>query len=232
VAVTLQAADMGDTTTMNETLIAAGSAVSVLVVEQAESHSEESKINIRGIEELVADKGYLSGAVLKRVKNYGVHSYIPEKRQKGKRRWAGKADEQQAAYENRRRVRGNYGKRLLKRRSELVERSFAHCYETGGLRRCHLRGRENILKRQLIHVGAFNLSLILRKILGAGTPRELKNKATRLFLQIFRLLTCRNRPQNAVGARTASVLNTAAADRSIRPRCRIFWNSATSTTGC
>jgi hypothetical protein len=62
----------------------------------------------------------------------GVRSYIPEKRQKGKRRWQGKADEQQATYDNRRRVQGDYGKSLLKRRSELVERSFAHCYETGG----------------------------------------------------------------------------------------------------
>ena len=231
-AVTLQPADKGDTTPMNETLIEAGMAVAELVVEQAGSHSEESKINIRGIEELVADKGYLSGAVLQRVKSYGVRSYIPEKRQMGKRSWAGKADEQQATYENRRRVRSDYGKRLLKRRSELVERSFAHCYETGGLRRCHLRGRENILKRQLIHVGAFNLSLILRKILGAGTPRELKNKATRLVLHIFRLLTCRNQLQSTVGARTTSVLNTTAADRPIQQRCRIFWNSATSTTGC
>jgi hypothetical protein len=100
------------------------------------------------------------------------------------------------------------------------------------LRRCHLRGRENILKRQLIHVGAFNLSLILRKILGAGTPRELKNRATRLLLQIFRLLTCWNRPKSAVAARTTSVRNTTAADRSIHQRCRTFWNSATSTTGC
>jgi transposase len=232
VAVTLQAADLGDTTTMDATLIEAGMAVAELVVEQAESHSEESKINIRGIEELVADKGYLSGAVLKRVKSYGVRSYIPEKRQKGKRRWAGNADEQQATYENRRRVQGDYGKRLQKRRSELVERSFAHCYETGGLRRCHLRGRENILKRQLIHVGAFNLSLILRKILGAGTPRELKNKATRLFLRIFRLLTCRNWPKSSVAVRTTSVLNTTVANRSIRQHCRTFWNLATSTTDC
>ena len=76
-------------------------------------------------------------------------------------------------------MRGEYGKSLLRRRGELIERSFAHCYETGGMRRCHLRGRENILKRQLVHVGAFNLSLILRKLLGAGTPRELKNRAGR-----------------------------------------------------
>jgi hypothetical protein len=52
------------------------------------------------------------------------------------------------------------------------------------MRRCHLRGRENILKRQLVHVGAFNLSLVLRKLLGAGTPRELKNRAGRLFSRV------------------------------------------------
>jgi len=166
-------------------MIATGCAVSVLVIDQAESPIKESNINIRGIEELVADKDYLSCAVLKRVKYHGVCSHIPEKRQKGKRRWAGKAEEQRATYENRQRIRGDYGKRLLKRRSELVERSFAHCYETDGLWRCHLRGRENILKRQLIHVRAFNLSLILRKILGAGTPRELKNRATRLVCGYF-----------------------------------------------
>ncbi len=70
----------------------------------------------------------------------------------------------------------------------MVERSFAHCYETGGLRRCHLRGRDNILKRQLIHVGAFNLSLILRKLLGAGTPRELRNRIGRLVMRVLLLL--------------------------------------------
>jgi transposase len=231
VAVTLQAADKGDTTTMDATLIEAGMAVAELVVEQAESHSEENKINLHGIEELVADKGYLSGAVLKRVKSYGVRSYIPEKRQKGKRHWAGKADEQQATYENRRRVQGDYGKRLLKRRSELVERSFAHCYETGGLRRCHLRGHENILKRQLIHVGAFNLSLILRKILGAGTPRELKNRATRLVLQILLFLVGQNRPESEVQPQTGQPLASSRYYPQTRTRYRIAWNSATCTTG-
>ena len=92
--------------------------------------------------------------------------------------------------QNRRRVRGEYGKSLLRRRGELIERSFAHCYETGGMRRCHLRGRENILKRQLIHVGAFNLSLILRKLLGAGTPRELKNRAGQAVSRLLRFLLC------------------------------------------
>src|SRR5205807_126465 len=82
----------------------------------------------------------------------GVRSYMTEKQQKGRRNWADKPAEQQAVYANRRRVRGEYGKSLLRRRGELVERSFAHCYETGAMRRCHLCGQENILKRQLIHV--------------------------------------------------------------------------------
>jgi hypothetical protein len=83
-----------------------------------------------------------------------------------------------------------------------VERSFAHCYETGGMRRCHLRGLENILKRQLAHVSAFNLSLVMCQLLGSGTPRELKNRAIQLALRLFRLLTCQNQPNSTVEPRT------------------------------
>src|ERR1035438_3038694 len=169
VAVTLQAADQGDTTTLDETLCEAGEQVAEQIRREAESRPQDKpKVHLQGIEELVTDKGYHSGAVVQRMKSYQVRSYIPEKKPKGRRDWQGQRAEQQAVYENRRRVRGEYGKSLLRRRGELIERSFAHCYETGGMRRCHLRGRENILKRQLVHVGAFNLSLILRKLLGAG----------------------------------------------------------------
>src|ERR1700691_370812 len=182
VAVTLQGADEGDTTTLDETLGEARMVVAEQVEREAESRPTQApEVNPAGIEEMVTDKGYHSGAVVQRLKSYKVRSYIPEKKQKGRRNWAGKQAEQQAVYANRRRVRGEYGKNLLRRRGELVERSFAHCYETGGMRRCHLRGRDNILKRQLVHVGAFNLSLILRKLLGAGTPRELKNHVGRYF---------------------------------------------------
>jgi transposase len=104
VAVTLQAADLGDTTTLDATLIEAGMAAAELAVHATESRPDDTKVSLNGIEEQIADKGYLSGAVLKRVKSYGVRSYIPEKRQKGKRHWQGKMEEQQAVYENRRRV--------------------------------------------------------------------------------------------------------------------------------
>ena len=193
VAVTLPGADKGDTTTLDETLCEAGMAVAELAGREAELRPDDKpKVNVNGIEELVTDKGYHSGAVIQRVKSYEVCSYIPEKQPKGRRNWQGKAAEQQAVYENRRRVQSEYGKSLLRRRGELVERSFAHCYETGSMRRCHLRGRDNILKRQLVHVGAFNLSLILRKLLGAGTPREMRNRLGTRILRVFMLLSRRN----------------------------------------
>ena len=170
-AVTLQPADEGDTTTIHKTL--------------QEAQVVAREINERGVEEVVADKGYHSGAVLKDVHQQEVRSYIPEP-ERGRRKWQGegKAEEQKRTYENRRRVRGDRNKRLQKLRSELTERSFAHLYETGGMRRVHLQGRKNILKRLLVHGAAFNLSLILRKNLGVGKPRRLQG----LCLQVIKLL--------------------------------------------
>ena len=157
---------------------------------QAETAPAEApKVNLDGIEKVVADKGYHSGPVLEEMKAAGVRTYIPEKKQTGQRHWTGKEAQQQVVYANRQRLQRPKGKRLLRQRGELIERSFAHCYDTGGMRRTHLRKHSNILKRQLIHVGAFNLSLILRKLVGAGTPREWRNHTPRLvflFLCLFR----------------------------------------------
>jgi hypothetical protein len=166
------------------------------------------------------------------VKSCEVRSYIPEKQQKGRRNWQGKAAEQQAVYENRRRVRSEYGKSLLRRRGELVERSFAHCYETGGLRRCHLRGRDNILKRQLVHVGAFNLSLILRQLLGAGTPRELRNRSGMLVLFVLLPFWYTNGQQqgHSRGISASTVKHVAKSRARLRRPLRR--KSAPSTTDC
>jgi transposase len=233
VAVTLQAADLGDTTTVHETLAEAGMAVAELVGREAELHPEEEpQVNVDGIEELVADKGYHSGAVVEQVKEFEVRTYIPEKKQAGKRHWKGKQGQQRAVYQNRQRVRGEYGKRLLKRRGELVERSFAHCYETGGMRRCTLRGRKNILKRQLIHIGAFNISLVLRKMLGAGTPRELKNRAANLVLRLIECLIHLCRPASAAKSIVRAVHPHLDRSRSIQFPCQPSWEMASCTTGC
>lgn len=123
-AITVAPADAGDTATIGETL------------QEAQAVSRE--IHERGVEEVVADKGYHSGAVLKDLHAEHARSYIPEP-ERGRRKWAGKgkAAEQKRTYENRRRVKGERGKRLQKIRSEFAERSFAHMYETGGMRRVH-----------------------------------------------------------------------------------------------
>ena len=49
------------------------------------------------------------------------------------------------------------------------------------MRRTHLRGRENILKRMLIHASGLNLGLVLRKLTGVGTPRALQGLVRFLF---------------------------------------------------
>jgi len=233
VAVTLQGADKGDTTTLDQTLCEAGMAVAEQMGREAELRPDaKSKVNVNGIEELVTDKGYHSGAVVLRVKSYEVRSYIPEKQPKGQRNWAGKPAEQQAVYANRRRVRGSYGKSLLRRRGELVERSFAHCYETGGMRRCHLRGRGNILKRQLVHVGAFNLSLILRQLLGAGTPRELRNRSGQIVLSLLWLLGYEHGQQRCRSDRISASATQYVPKLRTRLRRTLCRKSASSTTGC
>jgi len=135
-------------------------------------------------------------------------------------------------YQNRRRVRGEYGKQLLRRRGELVERSFAHCYDTGGMRRTHLRGHENILKRQLIHVGAFNLSLILRQLMGAGTPREWRNRGCLLLLLLYVL---RTRPEARNQLSQMRICSYRSHNRKGRPSRTRRWpcqKSTTYATGC
>src|ERR1700723_698982 len=233
VAATLQGADQGDTKTLDETLSEAGMAVAELIKHEAKQRPEQKpKMNLQGVEELIADRGYHSGAVLERMKGYEVRTYIPEKKQKGRRHWQGKGEQQKLVYQNRERVGSEYGKSLLRRRSELVERSFAHCYETGGMRRCHLRGQQNILKRQLIHLGAFNLSLILRKLLGAGTPREWNNQGDTPFLFVYLLLRRQETPNESPRSQPALSRTKYFAGsrcRIRRWRCR---KSVTCTTGC
>ena len=121
------------------------------------------------------------------LKEFKIRSYISEPK-RGQRNWTGKATERDAVYANRRRIRGERGKSLLRRRGLMLERPFAHCYETGRMRRVHLRGRENILKRLLIHIAGFNLSLVLRLMIGKGTPRGLQDLVVAYIVTLIALL--------------------------------------------
>ena len=165
-AVTLQAADQGDTTTVTQTL--------------SEARANVEFLSESGVQDVVADKGYHSGAVLAAINGSDVRTYLPEP-ERGRRNWSGREAERDLVYANRRRVQSERGRRLLKLRSQLVERSFTHMYDTGGMRRTHLRGRDNILKRLLIHAAAFNIALLVRKLYGIGKPRTLQGKSPELL---------------------------------------------------
>ena len=187
-AVTLQGADQGDTTTIYQTLAEAGEAVAELIEHEAlTAPTEEPKVNLKGLEEVVGDKGYHSGGLLKDLHAVDCRSYIPEP-DRGRRNWEGKHEERKQVYANRRRVRGARSKRLQKKRSELTERSMAHMYETGGMRRVYLQGRDNILKRLLVHAGGFNLALVMRKLVGLGKPRRLQGAWACIFARFSLLL--------------------------------------------
>jgi transposase len=174
-AVTVQDATLGDCTTMRATMGAAAS--NVCAVNRDPKCAKE--LDPRTLTEWVADKGYHSNDTMQMVAELDLHSYVSEP-ERGKRRWNGRIAVRESTYANRRRLKTKRGRSLMRKRGELLERGFAHCLDTGGMRRVYLRGRLNILKRYLVHVAAFNLSLVMRKLFGVGTPRGLQGRLAAL----------------------------------------------------
>lgn len=180
IAITVQPADRGDTASLETTLEKAADSLGT-VIDDEEAAAELSDDLMS---ELVADKGYHSNAVLTGQAEAGIRTYISEPN-RGRRNWRGKPKAKAAVYANRRRIRGDRGKSLLRSRGEKVERQFAHGFETGGLRRVHLRGHSNIEKRLLVHYAGFNLGLLMRELLGVGTPRGLQGRSLAALWAFF-----------------------------------------------
>jgi transposase len=181
VSVTLQPADRDDHQSLETTL-----------EETFETLLDvcEQGLDVELPQEVVTDKGYHSNDVCTDLESMGVRGYVSEP-DRGRRVWTDpktgqvKAAQRDAVYANRRRIRGKRGKSLMRKRGELLERPFAHCYETGGMRRTHLRGHPDILKRLLIHVAGFNLGLLMRAVCGIGKPRRLQDGVAAGILAIF-----------------------------------------------
>jgi transposase len=181
-AVTLQGADLGDTTTIMGTVIAATENLR----EVADDARTRDKLDEQWMSEAVADKGYHSNATMTDLAEMNIRSYVSEP-DRGRRDWTDQPEAQAAVYANRRRIRGVRGKRLMRQRGELIERSLAHSYETGAMRRTHLRHHHNIAKRLLVHVGGFNLGLVMRRLMGIGKPRRLQGLLASILRMIFDL---------------------------------------------
>ena len=221
VAVTLQGADLGDTTTIVETAIAAAEQV-----EAAQAALEDPQ----PLEEAIADKGYHSNQTMVDLDAVGIRSYIAEP-DRGRRDWSKVPEAQGPVYANRRRIRGARGRRLMQQRGERIERSFAHVYDTGGMRRTHLRGHTNILKRLLIHVSGFNLGLIMRTLIGVGTARGLQSRRPAVIATLVVFLGSVRRGVIAI----RGWYRVVAAPRDSSASATIFVNSSaagTYATGC
>src|SRR3954454_14410437 len=162
VAAEMPPADQGDTTTITSTLDAARRNLTSV---GAPPSSDDPA-------ECVADKGYHARALLKDLDGGPWKTRIAEPQRRGFSRWHGDKDARRAVYNNRTRLRSEVGQQAMRQRAELVERSFAPILDRGGMRRTWLRGRENVHKRDLIHVAGHNLGLLMRLLIGAGTPKE------------------------------------------------------------
>jgi len=182
-AVNLCDAAAGDTATLVDTVVAATENLAAV----AEDDRVADKISGDYLSEAVLDKGYHSKQSLLDLEEMDVRSYASEPG-RGRQSWDGQADAKAAVYANRRRVRGERGKRLLRSRGEKLERSFAHCYETGGMRRLFLRGRENAAKRALLNAAAFNVGLMMRLSYGLKKPRGLTAAAAAACALVFAMV--------------------------------------------
>jgi transposase len=167
VAAEVHPADRGDTATLPGTLAAAEANLAAVGATPTPEDPAE----------LVADKGYHSRDGLKGLEDGAWRSRIAEKKVAGVNRWRGDEAARRAVYNNRARLRSGVAREAFKLRAELVERSFALTLDRGGMRRAWLRGRENLQKRYLVHVAGYNLGLVMRLLVGAGTPREFLARA-------------------------------------------------------
>ena len=164
VSVSLHEADKGDTNTLADTIVDATTNLAALVDDERLT----DKISDQWMSEVVLDKGYHSNQTLVDLETMNIRSYACEPKRRGRRKWIDNPEAQHAVYANRRRMKSSRGIRLRRKRGELLERPNAHCYETGGMRHLYLRGRQNILKRLLVHVAGCNLGLLMRKMFKIG----------------------------------------------------------------
>jgi transposase len=215
VAAALHPADQGDTTTIEGTLTAAEKNLAQLSAAPTTDQPSE----------LAADKGYHSRALLKSLDGGVWKTRIAEPKQPGFSRWHGDDKARVAVYANRTRLGSGVGRQAMRRRAEIVERSFAHNLDRGGMRRTWLRGRENVHKRYLVHVAGHNLGILMRLLIGAGTPRE---AAARALTYLFFVRTEKAAAIILVAASSDgfAILVVAVAARTLPDRSR------TSATGC
>jgi len=121
---------------------------------------------------LTADKGYFSLEEIGRLQELSLKTVISDPHREQRRLDKLELGQRQSLARAQRSTRSKYGRALLRKRGQHIERSFAHVLDAGGMRRATLRGLENLNKRHQIAAACYNLSQLLRRLHGIGTPKQ------------------------------------------------------------
>ena len=137
---------------------------------------------------LTADKGYCSLEEIGRLQALALKTVISDPRRDQRRLDKLSSAQRQTLARARRSASRKHGKKLLRKRGQHIERSFAHVRAAGGLRRATVRGLENLNKRHQLAAACYNLSQLLRRLHGAGTPKPWAAGLAELLLTVKALL--------------------------------------------
>ncbi len=146
-------------------------ATAILEAQQNINAARGRDRNEMTVETTTADKGYYAVGQLQELQREQIKTVICDpisNRRLDKLEPA----EQAAVKAAKRSTRSQYGKELLSKRGQHIERAFAHILDCGGMRRATLRGLQNLQKRFQLAAAFYNLSQLMRKLCGVGTPKQ------------------------------------------------------------
>lgn len=208
-------------------------ATRVLEAQQNINEAAGEKLDTLTVHTVTSDKGYYAVNELQALQQEDIRTVIADpidNRRLDKLEPAQK----QAVRAARRSVKSKSGKALLRRRGMHIERSFAHILDCGGMRRTTLRGWENLNKRFKLAAAIYNLSQLMRKLFGIGTPKQLAALGRRLFLQLTCLFTLLAALARQITSAAYSILQVCREWRAFLckiAKCRKLQTTAFST-GC
>src|SRR5947208_2470513 len=162
-------------------------ATRVLEAQQNINQAAGEKLDTLTVNSVTSDKGYYAVNELQALQQEDIRTVIADPIDNRRLDKLG-TDQKKAVQAARRSTKSKSGKDLLRRRGMHIERSFAHILDCGGMRRTTLRGWENLNKRFKLAAAFYNLSQLMRKLFGIGTPKQLAACGRLLLLQITSLL--------------------------------------------
>lgn len=155
--------DQGDTEGLCERIVEAGVTL----------HQVMAEVPVENlVRSATADKGYFALQEIKAMQGLAIRTVISDPHEQKRCHNPLTKEDHRVLQRAKRTRKSQYGKALLRQRGPHLERSFHHLLDEGGLRRASLRGRENLTKRYKLGAAFYNLSQLLRKLYGIGTPKQ------------------------------------------------------------